>query len=150
MNITSRYGAEFMKQQGATRVVTAREMSLAEIRAIKEHVDIEVETFVHGAMCYSYSGQCLMSSLAGGRSGNRGRCAQPCRKCYDKSYLLSMKDMCALSLIPKLMDAGIDSLKIEGRMKNAYYVASTVHAYRTIVDDCLHGKFDPKKARHSP
>ena len=146
MNITSRYGAEFMKQQGATRVVTAREMSLAEIRAIKEHVDIEVETFVHGAMCYSYSGQCLMSSLAGGRSGNRGRCAQPCRKCYDKSYLLSMKDMCALSLIPKLMDAGIDSLKIEGRMKNAYYVASTVHAYRTIVDDCLHGKFDPKKA----
>lgn len=146
MNITSRYGAEFMKQQGATRVVTAREMSLAEIRAIKEHVDIEVETFVHGAICYSYSGQCLMSSLAGGRSGNRGRCAQPCRKCYDKSYLLSMKDMCALSLIPKLIDAGIDSLKIEGRMKNAYYVASTVHAYRTIVDDCLQGKFDPKKA----
>lgn len=146
MNITSRYGAEFMKQQGATRVVTAREMSLAEIRAIKEHVNIEVETFVHGAMCYSYSGQCLMSSLAGGRSGNRGRCAQPCRKCYDKGYLLSMKDMCALSLIPKLMDAGIDSLKIEGRMKNAYYVASTVHAYRTIVDDCLQGKFDPKKA----
>ena len=145
MNITSRYGAEFMKQQGATRVVTAREMSLAEIRTIKEHVDIEVETFVHGAMCYSYSGQCLMSSLAGGRSGNRGRCAQPCRKCYDKSYLLSMKDMCALSLIPKLIDAGIDSLKIEGRMKNAYYVASTVHAYRTIVDDCLQGKFDPKK-----
>ncbi len=146
MNITSRYGAEFMKQQGATRVVTAREMSLEEIRAIKEHVDIEVETFVHGAMCYSYSGQCLMSSLAGGRSGNRGRCAQPCRKCYDKSYLLSMKDMCALSLIPKLIDAGIDSLKIEGRMKNAYYVASTVHAYRTIVDDCLHGRFDPQKA----
>ena len=136
MNITSRYGAEFMKQQGATRVVTAREMSLAEIRAIKEHVDIEVETFVHGAMCYSYSGQCLMSSLAGGRSGNRGRCAQPCRKCYDKSYLLSMKDMCALSLIPKLMDAGIDSLKIEGRMKSVHYVASVVSAYRKAIDLC--------------
>ena len=96
MNITSRYGAAMMRRQGATRVVTAREMSLAEIRDIKEHVDVEIETFVHGAMCYSYSGQCLMSSLAGGRSGNRGRCAQPCRKCYDGSYLLSMKDMCTL------------------------------------------------------
>lgn len=146
MNITSAYGAALMKAQGASRVVTAREMSLAEIRTIKEQVDIEVETFVHGAMCYSYSGQCLMSSLAGGRSGNRGRCAQPCRKCYNNSYLLSMKDMCALSLIPELIEAGIDSLKIEGRMKNAYYVASTVHAYRTIVDDYLQGKFDKKKA----
>lgn len=146
MNITSRYGAAMMKEQGATRVVTAREMSLAEIRDIKEHVDIEVETFVHGAMCYSYSGACLMSSLAGGRSGNRGRCAQPCRKCYDGSYLLSMKDMCTLKDIPKLIEAGIDSLKIEGRMKNIYYVASAVHAYRTMVDDYVNGCFDVKKA----
>lgn len=146
MNITSRYGAEFMKQQGASRVVTAREMSLDEIRDITQHVDIEVETFVHGAMCYSYSGQCLMSSLAGGRSGNRGRCAQPCRKCYDNSYLLSMKDMCTLQQIPSLIEAGIDSLKIEGRMKNAYYVASAVHAYRTLVDDYQNGCFDFKKA----
>lgn len=146
MNITSRYGAKLMKEQGASRVVTAREMSLAEIHDIKEHVDIEVETFVHGAMCYSYSGQCLMSSLAGGRSGNRGRCAQPCRKCYNNSYLLSMKDMCALFYIPELIEAGIDSLKIEGRMKNAYYVASTVHAYRTMVDDYQKGHFNKKKA----
>ena len=146
MNITSRYGAAMMRRQGATRVVTAREMSLAEIRDIKEHVDVEIETFVHGAMCYSYSGQCLMSSLAGGRSGNRGRCAQPCRKCYDGSYLLSMKDMCTLKDIPKLIEAGIDSLKIEGRMKNIYYVASAVHAYRTMVDDYVNGCFDEKKA----
>lgn len=146
MNITSRYGAAFMKAQGASRVVTAREMSLAEIQDIKAHVDIEIETFVHGAMCYSYSGQCLMSSLAGGRSGNRGRCAQPCRKCYDGSYFLSMKDMCTLKDIPRLVNAGIDSLKIEGRMKNAYYVASAVHAYRTMVDDYKNGCFDEKKA----
>lgn len=146
MNVTSCYGAALMKKQGASRVVTAREMSLDEIRTIKEQVDIEVETFVHGAMCYSYSGQCLMSSLAGGRSGNRGRCAQPCRKCYDESYLLSMKDLCSLTDIPKLIEAGIDSLKIEGRMKNAYYVASAVHAYRTIADDYIHGCFDEKKA----
>lgn len=146
MNITSRYGAELMKKQGATRIVTAREMTLDEIRDIKEHVDIEIETFVHGAMCYSYSGQCLMSSLAGGRSGNRGRCAQPCRKCYNNHYLLSMKDMCALSLIPQLIEAGIDSLKIEGRMKNAYYVASAVHAYRTIADDYINGCYSEKKA----
>lgn len=146
MNITSRFGAALMKKQGADRVVTAREMSLDEIRDIKEHVDIEIETFVHGAMCYSYSGQCLMSSLAGGRSGNRGRCAQPCRKCYDENYWLSMKDMCTLQSIPNLIDAGIDSFKIEGRMKNAYYVASAVHAYRTLADDYINGCFDRQKA----
>lgn len=146
MNLTSRYGAAMMKQQGASRIVTAREMSLEEIQDIKQHVDIEVESFVHGAMCYSYSGQCLMSSLAGGRSGNRGRCAQPCRKCYDNAYQLSMKDMCTLTDIPKLVESGIDSFKIEGRMKNAYYVASTVHAYRTLVDDYLNGTYSQKKA----
>ncbi len=146
MNITSVHGAGFMAKQGAKRVVTAREMSLDEIRAIKQQVEIEVETFVHGAMCYSYSGQCLMSSLAGGRSGNRGRCAQPCRKCYDNQYLLSMKDLCSLKHIPELLDAGVDSLKIEGRMKNASYVASAVHAYKTIVEDCQKGVYDDKKA----
>ena len=146
MNITSYHAADFMKKLGASRVVTAREMSLEEIKLIKDKVDIEVETFVHGAMCYSYSGQCLMSSLAGGRSGNRGRCAQPCRKCYDGEYILSMKDMCALELIPKLVDAGIDSFKIEGRMKNEYYVASAVDAYRELVNDYLNGSFFDKKA----
>ncbi|MBQ9234457.1 MAG: U32 family peptidase [Lachnospiraceae bacterium] len=146
MNITSYYAAAYMKKQGASRIVTAREMSLEEIRLIKENVDIEVETFVHGAMCYSYSGQCLMSSLAGGRSGNRGRCAQPCRKCYEGQYILSMKDMCALELIPKLADAGIDSFKIEGRMKNEYYVASAVDAYKELTNDYLNGTFSDKKA----
>lgn len=146
MNINSVYGARLMREQGASRVVTAREMPLDEIKAIKENVDIEVETFVHGAMCYAYSGQCLLSSVAGDRSGNRGRCAQPCRKCYDGEYILSMKDMCALELLPELFDAGIDSFKIEGRMKNAYYVASAVDAYRQLRDDCAAGTFDIEKA----
>ncbi|MCM1398774.1 MAG: U32 family peptidase [Clostridium sp.] len=146
MNITSWHGAQLMKQNGATRVVVAREMPLDEIAYVKAKVDIEVEAFVHGAMCYSYSGQCLLSSLAGGRSGNRGRCAQPCRKKYDGAYLLSMKDMCSLVNIPKLVDAGIDSFKIEGRMKNEYYVASAVDAYNTLVNDYLAGCFRHDKA----
>ena len=146
MNITSKYSTKAMKELGASRIVTAREMSLEEIQGIKESVDIEVESFVHGAMCYSYSGRCLMSSLAGGRSGNRGRCAQPCRKCYDGEYILSMKDMCTLTEVPKLIDAGIDSLKIEGRMKNEYYVASAVDAYNQIADDCVSGCYSEQKA----
>ncbi|MDO5127772.1 MAG: U32 family peptidase [Eubacteriales bacterium] len=148
MNINSVYGATLMKKQGASRVVTAREMPLHEIRIIKEQLDIEVETFVHGAMCYSYSGQCLMSSLAGGRSGNRGRCAQPCRKCYDGDYSLSMKDLCTLSNLPKLIEAGIDSLKIEGRMKNAYYVVSAVEAYKELAQDAVKGLFDSQKVKY--
>ena len=146
MNINSVYAAGLMKELGAVRVVTAREMPLSEIKAIKSAVDIEIETFVHGAMCYSYSGQCLMSSMAGGRSGNRGRCAQPCRKCYNGSYVLSMKDMCALELLPQIIEAGTDSLKIEGRMKNEYYVASCVDAYRELTDDYINGTFDISKA----
>ena len=148
MNITSYHAAAYMKKMGASRIVTAREMPLSEIKLIKDKVDVEVETFVHGAMCYSYSGQCLMSSLAGGRSGNRGRCAQPCRKCYDGDYILSMKDMCALELIPKLAKAGIDSFKIEGRMKNEYYVASAVDAYKEMTLDYLNGSFSEKKAQN--
>ncbi|MGN0436345.1 MAG: peptidase U32 family protein, partial [Wujia sp.] len=146
MNINSVHAARFMKQQGADRVVTAREMPLSEIKKIKDELDIEVETFVHGAMCYSYSGQCLMSSLAGGRSGNRGRCAQPCRKCYDSEYILSMKDMCSLEILPEIIEAGVDSLKIEGRMKNEYYVASAVDAYKSIALDCVNGTFNRDKA----
>lgn len=146
MNITSKFAAKAMKDMGASRIVTAREMSLSEIKDIKDNVDIEIESFVHGAMCYSYSGRCLMSSLAGGRSGNRGRCAQPCRKCYDGEYILSMKDMCTLKCVPKLIEAGIDSLKIEGRMKNEYYVASAVDAYNQIADDFVNGCYSEKKA----
>lgn len=146
MNITSLYGASLMKEQGASRIVAARELSLDRIKEIKSEVDIEIEAFVHGAMCYSYSGQCLMSSFAGTRSGNRGRCAQPCRKKYNGEYLLSMKDMCTLDNIPELIAAGIDSFKIEGRMKNEYYVASAVSAYRELADDCINGRFRVKKA----
>lgn len=147
MNITSKYAAKGMKELGASRIVTAREMSLDEIANIKQEIDIEIESFVHGAMCYSYSGRCLMSSLAGGRSGNRGRCAQPCRKAYDGEYILSMKDMCTLTDVPKLIDAGIDSLKIEGRMKNEYYVASAVDAYNQIATDYIEGCYSEKKAK---
>jgi len=147
MNITSVHAAKFMKELGADRIVTAREMNLNEIKHIKDNVDIEIETFVHGAMCYSYSGQCLMSSLAGGRSGNRGRCAQPCRQCYNNKYLLSMKDLCAIEHIPELVNAGIDSFKIEGRMKNEYYVASAVDAYKDMLIDYYNNDFDIDKAR---
>lgn len=147
MNITSYHAAKLMKELGAARVVPAREMSLTEIKKIKENVDIEVECFVHGAMCYSYSGQCLMSSLAGGRSGNRGRCAQPCRKCYNDEYLLSMKDMCTIENIPDLISSGIDSFKIEGRMKNEYYVYSAVKAYRQMVDEYYKDNFSYTAAK---
>ncbi len=123
---------------GITRVVPARELSIEEIELFKKSTDLEVEVFVHGAMCVCYSGQCLMSSLAGGRSGNRGRCAQPCRKNYDTgvndSFILSCKDMCTIPVIGRLMRAGVDSFKIEGRMKSPIYVAATVAAYRKYMD----------------
>lgn len=146
MNICSSYGAAYAKNCGASRIVTARELSLKEIQNIKETVDIEVETFVHGAMCFCYSGRCLLSSMAGGRSGNRGRCAQPCRKQYNGKYEMSMKDMCALKYVPALIEAGVDSLKIEGRMKNEYYTAACVEAYRTMVCDYYDGNFSEEKA----
>lgn len=149
LSVSSEYGAAFLKKIGMTRFVPSRELSLDEIRAIKDKVNIEIETFVHGAMCYSYSGRCLMSSYAGGRSGNRGRCAQPCRKKYrlgdESAYMLSLKDMCMLQYIDKLMDAGIDSFKIEGRMKKPEYVAATTYAYKEIRDAYLSGCKDLKK-----
>ena len=138
MSITSEYGARLLKDLGFHRIVPARELSLEEIKEIKEQTQMEIETFVHGAMCFCYSGKCLLSSFAGGRSGNRGRCAQPCRKCYEISgtseYAMSLKDMCTLQILPDLIDAEIDSFKIEGRMKNPVYVASTVAAYRKARD----------------
>ncbi len=140
MNITSWHAASLLEQLGASRVVPARELPLSELALIKEKTGLELEVFCHGAMCYSVSGQCLMSSLAGGRSGNRGRCAQPCRKRYQDGYLFSMKDLCALSQLPALMKIGTDSLKIEGRMKNEYYVASAVSAYREMRDAVLTGE----------
>ena len=149
MTITGVHGARLLKEMGASRVVTARELSLEEIRQIHDQVDVEIESFVHGALCYCYSGQCLMSSLIGGRSGNRGRCAQPCRLPYevrqgagplnkkDERYVLSLKDLCTLDLIPDMVEAGVYSMKIEGRMKSPRYTAGVVSVYRKYVDRYL-------------
>ena len=194
MTETSVYGARMMKEMGCSRVVTAREMSLEEIRRIHDEADIEIESFVHGALCYCYSGQCLMSSLIGGRSGNRGRCAQPCRLPYSvyepgdisrmngkhsvpeqagqagarsriseqtgkknrgkkpassgqpgpsplnkssERYVLSLKDLCTLDILPDIIEAGVYSLKIEGRMKSPRYTAGVVSIYRKYVDRYL-------------
>lgn len=149
MTVAGCDGAAYMKELGASRVVTAREMSLAEIREIHEKVDVEIESFVHGALCYCYSGQCLLSSMLGGRSGNRGRCAQPCRLPYDVfdekkqsiksrgNYVLSPKDLCTISGIPELSECGIYSFKIEGRMKQAEYAAGVVSIYRKYIDAYL-------------
>ena len=144
MALTGVGGAAFMKEQGVKRIVPARELSLEEVRMIKEQTGLEIECFIHGAMCYCYSGQCLFSSLLGGRSGNRGRCAQPCRLpfqiCKDGKriegveYPLSLKDMCTISYIPKLIEAGIDSFKIEGRMKKPEYAAGVTALYRKYID----------------
>lgn len=140
MTITGSYGAELLKKEGAIRIVPAREISLEEIKNIKEKVDIEIEAFIHGALCYCYSGQCLFSSILGGRSGNRGRCAQPCRLPYktennrQESYPLSMKDLCTIEMIPQMIEAGIDSFKIEGRMKKPEYAAGVTSIYRKYID----------------
>lgn len=139
MTITSEAGGRFMEAQGVERVVPARELNLGEIKRLKANTNLEVECFVHGALCYGYSGQCLFSSLVGGRSGNRGQCAQPCRLPYQNSetsgnaYLLSPKDMCTLDILPDLMEAGIDSFKIEGRMKKPEYVAVVTKLYKKYV-----------------
>lgn len=147
MTITNVLGAKFLQSLGAERVVTAREMQLSEIEEITKNTDIEIESFVHGALCYCYSGQCLYSSLIGGRSGNRGQCAQPCRLPYrvngekDTKYVLSLKDICTLEYIPELVESGIYSFKIEGRMKKPVYVALVTAMYRKYVDLYLeHGK----------
>ena len=134
--ITMAEGAKLLCERidGITRVVPARELSLTELKRFREDSKLEIEVFVHGALCYCYSGQCLLSSMIGGRSGNRGRCAQPCRKLYDGRYLLSPKDQCLLPVIHELMDIGIDSFKIEGRMKSPEYTAGVVSVYRKYID----------------
>lgn len=146
MSVTSCESVRFLKRMGISRVVPARELSLAEMRRMKEKEPIEIEAFIHGAMCYSYSGRCLMSSMLGGRSGNRGRCAGTCRLPYTiidergnitadgECYPLSMRDMCVLDILPQLMDAQLDSFKIEGRMKRAEYAAGTTAIYRRYID----------------
>ncbi|MDE7185500.1 MAG: U32 family peptidase, partial [Lachnospiraceae bacterium] len=127
---------------GVCRIVTARELSLDEIKDMKERTNLEIESFIHGAMCYAYSGQCLFSSILGGRSGNRGRCAGPCRLPYigargKEQYPLSLKDLYTLPVLPKLIEAGIDSFKIEGRMKSPEYVAGVTAIYRKYLDAYL-------------
>ncbi len=147
MTVTGPAGAKLLKELGVTRVVPARELSLKELTRIKEESGIEVEAFVHGAMCYCYSGACLFSSMLGGRSGNRGRCAQPCRQPYatdspgasvrrEEYYPLSLKDMCTIEHLPELMKSGIDSFKIEGRMKKPEYAAGVTALYRKYMDRC--------------
>lgn len=139
MTVTGADGVRFFSQFGVTRVVMAREVSLAEMKRIHEETGMELEAFVHGALCYSYSGQCLFSSILGGRSGNRGRCAQPCRLPYTvegkkDEYILSLKDMCGIKALDKLHDAGVYSLKIEGRMKQLEYACGVVKYYRSYID----------------
>ena len=145
MTITGVEGAKLLKDLGVERVVLARELSITEMKRIKEEADVELEAFIHGALCYSYSGQCLFSSMLGGRSGNRGRCAQPCRLSYSvldekkkeykkDSYVLSLKDLCGIEYLQKLREAGVYSLKIEGRMKQASYAAGVVSFYRKYID----------------
>lgn len=146
MTVTGKYSAKQLKEMGAVRVVPARELTLGEIREIYDNTGLEIETFVHGALCYGYSGQCLFSSLIGGRSGNRGRCAQTCRLPFNvlrdgrfinkknEKYVLSLKDLCTLDLIPEIIEAGVCSLKIEGRMKSPRYTAGVVSVYRKYVD----------------
>jgi len=137
-------GVNFLKDYGFSRAVLARELFLEEIKAIRQKTPLELEVFIHGALCFSYSGQCLLSSMIGGRSGNRGRCAQPCRLSYtllkDKkeitasAYLLSTKDLMTADFLPELLAAGVDALKIEGRMRKKEYVATTVRIYRRLLD----------------
>lgn len=155
MTITNIEGARLLKEQGVERVVTAREMSLEEIQRIHDEVGVELESFIHGALCYCYSGQCLFSSIIGGRSGNRGRCAQPCRLSYEvlqgeKSLtghhatpILSLKDMCTLPFLYELADHGVYSFKIEGRMKTPEYAAGVVSIYRKYMDSYLDGSRIP-------
>lgn len=176
-NVLNYETANFYHKIGAKRIILARELSLDEIRTIRDHTPqtLELEAFVHGAMCISYSGRCLLSNFFSGRDGNRGECNQPCRFNYEirekgkdgdwypieqdenGTYILSSRDLMMLSHIDKLIDAGICSLKIEGRMKTSFYVASVVNAYRIALDSLKEGKpIDNKllaemdKLRHRP
>ena len=140
MTLTGVDGAKFLEKEGAQRIVTSRELSMAEVKKIADETELEIESFVHGALCYCYSGQCLFSSFIGGRSGNRGQCAQPCRLLYQTpeakkpQYLLSLKDICTLELIPEMIESGIYSFKIEGRMKKPEYAAAVAFQYRKYAD----------------
>ena len=159
MTIHNLEGALQAQKLGFKRVVLSRELSLEEIEYICNNTDVEIETFIHGALCISYSGQCLFSSMIGGRSGNRGKCAQPCRLPYElieknvtkgtdiskgnvpnvTGYLLSTRDLCGLEFLPKLIDAGVMCFKIEGRMKTPEYVSTVTRIYRKYLDLAISG-----------
>ncbi len=162
MSITSTEGVRLAKELGCSRVILARELSLAEIESIRAEVDLPVEVFVHGALCVAYSGQCLTSEALGGRSANRGECAQACRLPYEiicdgepvdmgkVQYLLSPQDLAAFDLVPRLIELGVSSLKIEGRLKSPEYVANITSHYRKAIDEALSGKpaaFSPDEVR---
>ena len=163
---TNYNAANFWYNKGAQRIVTARELSLEETKEIREHIpeDMDIEAFVHGAMCMSYSGKCTISNYTTGRDANKGSCAQSCRWKYtlmeensgeytqvvdniDPDYFFNTKDLCMIEYIPQIFDAGITSLKIEGRMKTAYYVATTVRAYRMALDEYYK---DPENWKFNP
>lgn len=166
-NTTNYMTARFWASMGVKRIVTAREMSLKEIREMRDQLpdEVEIESFVHGAMCISYSGRCLMSNFMTGRDANMGACTHPCRWKYSiveekrpgeyypieedshGSYIMNSRDLCMLDGIPDLAAAGVSSLKIEGRMKSAYYVATVVSAYRTALDHYL---ADPDNYQYDP
>ena len=164
-NTTNWRSAKFWQEQGAERVVLARELSLAEIQEIRQNVSLELECFVHGAMCVSYSGRCLMSAFMTGRAANRGECAQPCRWRYalveekrpgqyfpveeDErgTYILNSRDLCLLGQLPELAAAGVQSFKIEGRMKSVHYLATVVRVYREALDALASSKSDLTQTR---
>lgn len=156
MTVHNKNGTEFLRFLGFNRVVLSRELSLEEIKEIRKSVDIELECFIHGAICVSYSGRCLMSSLIGERSGNRGRCAQPCRMRYKimkrgenkpikEGYLISPKDMSALPIVDELVNSGIDTFKIEGRMKSPEYVGLVTQKYRKYINETYDNSFKLEK-----
>lgn len=163
-NTTNKYSAGFYKTLGASRVVLARELSIDEIKEIKNHnKDLELECFVHGAMCISYSGRCLLSNYLTGRDSNHGECVQACRWKYfiteesrlnepmeiqedeKGAYILNSKDMCLIEYIDQIIEAGVNSLKVEGRMKSPYYVATVINAYRRAIDAYYSAKENKKE-----
>ena len=147
MTVHNLAGVQFLEKQGFSRVVLSRELNISEIENIKANTSTEIEVFIHGALCISYSGGCLFSSMVGDRSGNRGLCAQPCRLPYEllnsknekisSGFLLSPRDLCSLDFLPTLVRAGIDCFKIEGRLKTPTYVATVTRIYRKYIDFIL-------------
>ncbi len=166
-NVTSYHTSMFWKKNGAKRIILARELDKYEIKTIKENTDLEIEMFVHGAICYSYSGRCHLSDFLASRCGNLGDCAQSCRWAYNLyleeknnpgnlmpveednngTYILSSKDLCLIKELPEIIDMGIDSLKIEGRLKTEYYLATVINTYRNAIDDYINNptKYDYTK-----